>query len=173
MTTAGVLNETFTPIVGGAGSAPGNGIIYGFLLGLYAGDVVTGILVRNSVQVAGTLPTTVRFGIADSTGKMLATTGNQNALVNFPGGACPQPLSAQYTALTNGGYFACGFRSGAWGTTDISLLRGESGQPQFVNAFGANATPGFDWAGQADLPTVGNSLTLTTGPGQGWYIAFY
>jgi len=39
--------------------------------------------------------------------------------------------------------------------------------------FGSAAAPTFQWAGQTDLPIVGNSLTLTAGSDVPYYVGFY
>ncbi|MDE2472868.1 MAG: hypothetical protein KGL35_30155, partial [Bradyrhizobium sp.] len=118
ITAAGLLDENFSPVICNGDSALSTQVVYGQLLGLYAGDIVTGVLLRNSLAASGTLPTTVRAGIADSTGKILALSGNLNATVTFPLGACPLAFSATYQVINDGGYYACVVKNGVYGTNE-------------------------------------------------------
>jgi hypothetical protein len=169
-TAAGVISENYPPYVATSSNAPTSQVVFGYLLGLRAGDVVTGILLRSAVAAAGTAPTTARFGIANSAGVILALSGNINAAASWPVGGVLGALTAPYTVLADGGYFACFVVNGTWGTTQPTLNRtsGLAGS----GAVGGNVTPSFSWAGQTDLPAVGNSLTMTS-LANGQYIGFY
>lgn len=170
----GILSETGQPTLYTNTSAPATQVVYGNLLGLVAGDVVTGVVLRIVTAAAGSLPTTARFGIADSTGKILAISGNLNALANWAAGAMPYPFAAPYTVLASGGFFACFVVNGVWGTTQPLPMAQSGATPQAaLTALGANAPPSFSWAAQTDLPAVGSSLTLTSGTNHGYYLAFY
>lgn len=169
-TATGVISENGSPSVFNGTTAPTTQSVYAVLLGLRAGDVVTGVLLRNPTAAAGTLPTTARFGIADATGKILALSGNVTALASWPVGACPFALTAPYTVLADAGYYACFVVNGTWGTTQPAPIR--SSQVNAFQAFGSAAPPALTWASQTDLPAVNSSLTLT-GATQAYYMAFY
>lgn len=169
---AGILVENYAPEAA-QGNTPASGTVHGTLLGLLNGDTITGIMVRNSQAAVGAgVPTTVRFGIADSTGKMLAISANVNAAANFPQGACGIPLASPLPITADGGYYACFIINGAW-TTAAQFLAVQTTTAASLTAFGSNPPPVFGWAGQTDLPAVGASLTMTAGPSHGYYIAFY
>ena len=171
-TAEGIIVENWAPAVSQSNSAPSTQVVYGWLLGLHAGDVVTGVVLRNSVAAAGTSPTTARFGIADSTGKILARSNNLAGAANWPANAVRFPLSAAYTVLADGGFYACFVVNGTWGTTQPTPYLGFASAANNT-AVGSGAPAGFQWSGQTDLPTVGSSVTLTTGSGLPYYMAFY
>lgn len=171
-TAAGIITDNGNISLFANTAAPATQSVYGQLLGLRAGDPVTGVLLRNSTAAAGSLPTTARFGIADSTGKILALSGNDTALALWGLGANPHALAAPYVVPSDGGYFACFVVNGVWGTTQPTPARG-TGQTSIGLAFGSNPPENFVWAGQTDLPIVGSSLTLTTSSTLGYYMAFY
>src|SRR3990167_8391695 len=152
-TAMGVISEPFSPELATTSTAPTSQTVYGILVGLRAGDVVTGVLLRNAVAAAGTAPTTARAGLADSTGKILILSGNVGAAASWPVGAMPLAFTAPYTVLADGGYFACFVVNGTWGTTQPTPQRiGASAAANI--AFGSNAIPAFAWTGQTDLPAV-------------------
>lgn len=169
---AGVIAETLPVGACQGNAAPSTQIVFGGLLGLRAGDLCTGILVRGAVAAAGSVPTTARFGLADATGKILILSGNLNAVANWIVGPCPMPFTGPYTIPTDGGYIPCLVVNGTWGSTQPTLIEGTPPSGSGA-AFGANAPEQFQWAGQTDLPTVGNSLTLTGATARAYYMAVY
>ncbi len=172
-TASGVISENFHPSATAQVSlAPVSQTVYGILLGLRGGDVVTGVLLRNGVAAAGTLPTLARFGIENSTGQVLALSGDESALAQWPVGANPHPFTAPYTVLADGGYFACFVVNGTWGTTQPTLLR-NVGTPLGQTARVGFAPPDFKATAQTDLPAVNASSTITTGIDLGFYMGFY
>lgn len=171
MTASGALIETGHPTLYASFTAPTSQTIYGQLMGLRAGDVVTGIALRNSVAAAGTLPTTGRFGIANAAGTILAISGNVNSLAAWAVGVVPGPLAAPYTVLADGGYYACFIVNGTWSVTQPTPARA-AGTPGPLAALGTGAPPSFAWTGQTDLPVVGSPLTLSASS-IGYYAAFY
>jgi hypothetical protein len=173
VTAAGVISENGDPSVYGSTGSPSTQVVYGQLLGLKAGDLVTGVLLRNQTAAAGTLPTTARFGIADSTGKILALSGNDTALALWGTGANPHAFTAAYTVLADGGYFACFVVNGTWGSTQPLMIRG-SVQTSAYAAFGSSPPPLFSWAAQTDLPAVNSSMTISgTANITPFYVGFY
>jgi hypothetical protein len=168
----GVITETENPSSLAIFTAASGGAVYGRLLGLRAGDVITGLVVRVSVAAAGTAPTTVRVGLADATGKILVLSGNLNAASNFPAGAAILAFTAPYTVLADGGYYPVLFVSGVWGSTSPTLLN--TGVQTATNgALGAFAPPGITWTGQTDLPAIGSSVTLSTASVRSFYMGLY
>lgn len=168
----GLITETGDPGNYITFTAPVTQTVYGRLLGLHAGDLITGVVLQNAVAAAGTLPTTVRFGLADATGKIVVLSGNLNALASWPQGKCVFPFTVPYQVLKDGGYFPVFVVNGVWGTTQPTMARGSG------NAFGTTgragfAPSGFAWAGQADLPAIGASLTITSGASLAYYMGLY
>lgn len=154
--------------------SPSTQTAYGVLLGLRAGDTVTGVGLRLGVAASGTAPTTARFGIADSTGKILAISSNLNSGTGWSAtGAAAFPLAAPFSITADGGYYACFCVNGTWGTTQPTILRGANQAAAMTPAFAGGVVPNFKWAGQTDLPAVGSSLTLTAALDIGWWMALY
>lgn len=168
---AGILTETASPLLHTSSAAFTTQTVYGYLLGLKAGDVVNGLLMRNTTAAATANPTTCRVGIADSTGKILQLSNNLNAAANFPLGPCALSLSATYTVPSDGGYYACIVVNGVWGTPPTPI-RFTTAAAQTI-AYSTNAPPSFLWSGQTDLPAINSSVTLTTGNTLCHYMAFY
>lgn len=172
-TAAGVIVEQFSPLAATSATAPTTQTVYGMLHGLLAGDVITGVLMRNAVAAAGTLPTTVRFGLADSTGKILVLSGNDNALAKWGLGANPHAFTAPYTIPVDGAYFTCFVVNGTWGTTQPTPILSSNGGAAAMTAFGAKTPPTFQLTGQTDLPAVDSSVVITTGNNRAYYLAPY
>lgn len=169
----GVLSENQDRMLVTGGVATVSQTVYGSLLGLRNGDVVTGVLLTNNVAAAGTTPTTVRSGIADSTGKILALSNNLNATTNFPAtGGCLLAFSSPFTITADGGYYACFVINGTWGTTQPTPGRNPNA-PALGQGINSGAVLHFSWTGQTDLPAVNSSLTLTSNLSIAYYIAFY
>lgn len=153
--------------------APQTQVLTAALMGLRSGDIVTGVGLRLAVAAGGTNPTTARFGIADSTGKILAISANLNASAVWAAtGAAPFPLASPYTVVADGAYYACFVVNGTWGTTQPTLAYG-SGATVAAGAFASGVTAFGAQISQTDLPAVGSSFTLTASSGRGYYMAFY
>lgn len=170
---SGIQAENFDPVVATAGTAPATQKVFGDLFGFSAGQVIAGIVLRNVVAAVGTLPTTVRVGIADAQGNMLAISGNLNALANWAAGPNLLPFATPFTVPSDGGYYVCFVVNGVWGSTQPTPIRVTGG----VGASHAKITNGsavsFEWSGQTDLPAVGSALTLSTGNSVCYYLAVY
>lgn len=170
-TAIGGQYENFDPRLAGTATALATGDIFSTLVFVPAGIVLTGLKMRNQLAAAGSLPTLVRAGIANSAGVVEAVSGNVSALATWATGVVTMPFSAQYTTPSAGGYYACIIAVGTWGTT----------QPTPIQAIGLNLALAADGAfpalslqatGQTDLPTVGNSLVVSAG-GRCYYSEFY
>jgi hypothetical protein len=169
---AGVISENGPPFLFPTAVLPATQQVAGALIGLRGGDIATGIVLRNTVAAAGTPPTTVRFGLADSTGKILVLSANLNALANWVQGPIQFPFTAPYTVLTDGSYYAVFVVNGAWGTTQPTPIR--AGYSQWY----ANALPGklpgaIQQTGQTDLPAIGASVPVAGGTNVFYYMGVY
>lgn len=169
----GVLSEPFPGVIINNTNTPTSQAANGVMVGLRAGDVVTGVLLRIQTAAAGTLPTLSRFGLADSTGKILALSNDLSAVINWSVGPATFPFTAPYTVLTDGGYFACFLVNGTWGTTQPLLGRLSGAQPNCMLARGAFAPPNFVLPTQTDLPAIGASIAIGSGANVTFYIAVY
>jgi hypothetical protein len=169
----GVITESLSRYEVANAIAPVSQTVYGVMMGLRNGDSVTGVAMLNSTAAVGTAPTTARFGIADSTGKILAISGNLNAAANFPLGACLFAFAAPYSVTADGGYYACFVVNGTWGTTQPTLCKGNFGPPVIFASVNGGAIPHFTWTGQADLPAVNSSVTFAAASTQAYWLAFY
>jgi len=172
LTAGGLITETFPASVTSGNVAPPTGAIEASMVGFLAGDVVTGIVIRNSTAAAGSLPTTCRFGIADSTGKMLILSGNLNALANWGTGLLQFPFTSPLTISVTGGYYLSFIVNGTWGTTQPTPIVGASASLA-AGAVGASPPLYGAQTGQTDLPAIGNSFTLNPTLGRGYYMAAY
>jgi hypothetical protein len=171
-TAAGVITENGPPYLFTTGLAPATQAIAGSLVGLRGGDVVTGIKLSNSVAAAGTLPTTVRFGLADITGKILVLSGNLNSLASWVQGPIPFPFTAPYTVLADGGYYAVFVVNGVWGTTQPTPARTLLAQ-WYANPFNAKAPLVIAQAAQTDLPAIGSSIPVVASTNVLYYMGVY
>lgn len=156
----GLTNATTRPSAVTSSSAPATGVVYGTSLGARAGDIVTNIGVQVVTAGAGTTPTLVRFGTADSTGKILAVTADVHASAGLTTqGIQTFALTAPLTISTSGLYYLVMLQVGSWGTTQMQLGRTSSGSGVGVGVSGG-AFVSFAWTGQADLPAVNSSVTV-------------
>jgi hypothetical protein len=142
-------------------TAPTSQAVFGTLIGLRGGDVLTGLKMRNATAAAGTTPTTARFGLADATGKILILSGNVNAAATWAAGVNTFPFTATFTVPSDGGYFACFVVNGTWGSTQPTPVNMTNSGAGSFGADGANPPINFTWAAQTDLPAVSSSVTIT------------
>lgn len=169
----GVKFQPFDPRLANGATAPSSGSARTIALYATAGALITGIKMRNPVAAAGTLPTTARFGLADNTGKILALSGNLNALASWGTGVLSFPFTAPFTLAYSGIYLPCYVVNGAWGTTQPTpvVMNGVAAAAAWA-ADGTNPPPMSTWGAQTDLPAVGSSLTLNATPTAYW-LALY
>jgi hypothetical protein len=170
-TGLGLLSQTWNVQAPGTQSVLTSGTIYCCAAGFRSGDVVTNMLCSVATAGAGTAPTLIRQGVADSTGKMLAVTADTHASAVWTAlGLVSVALSAPLTIPGTGLYYLCFIEVGAFGTTPMQLrAAGNSGG-------GPGAVAGFPralaaQAGQTDLPAVNASLTLGGGGTIGFWQA--
>jgi hypothetical protein len=159
----------------GASAAPSTGTIYGSLIGLKAGDSITGIILRIRTAAGGTAPTLARFGLADSTGQELVLSPDLGAAANWTLGAALFPFTAPYIVPASGGYFPNFIVVGTWGSTQPLLVNGTGGTPNptAMLAQSGYAPLNFSWSGRTDLPAIGSPLTITTVDNAYFYMACY
>lgn len=173
VTAQGLVAENFPVIATASTASPNTQVVYGGLVGLRGGDIATGILLRIAIAAAGASPTTARFGLADSTGKILVLSGNLNAAANWTAGAAPMPFTAPYTVPADGGYIPCFVVNGTWGGTQPTIAKGPAVNVAALAAYGSNPPVEFAWSGQTDLPAVSSSVTLTTQTANNFYFGVY
>jgi hypothetical protein len=172
LTGSGVITETESPANHTTGVAPTSQQVAGRLIGLRAGQVVTGIVLRNIVAAAGTLPTTVRFGLADNTGKILVLSNNLNALASWGQGPLQFPFTAPFTVPVDADYFPVFVVNGTWGTTQPTPAR--LGATQWsINPLPGARPLAIAPAGLTDLPAINSSLTLTASTNVIYYMGVY
>lgn len=143
--------------------APTAGLVYGGLVGLYAGDVVTNVGAYVNTAGTSTAPTLLKMGLYDKTGLSLRLTGDVTSDAQWTGvGFASFNLTSTYTVATTDVYYVVFLQVGAWGGTAMQLGtdnnltspaagRGavNSGKP-FAATFGGS---------QTDLKAVGQSAT--------------
>lgn len=148
LSTRGLIAETFPVGTSTSNSTATAGSWFGGIVGLRAGDVVTGL----GVIVAGnaTTSTLVKLGLWSSAGTLLASTADQSA--SFNAGAANRfqsaALSSAYTVTADGGYYlgiVC------VGGTGPSLFRGSAGASVQMNSGAFNHATA---TGQTDAATV-------------------
>lgn len=154
-------------------TAPTTQTIFGLAVAASVGATITGIEIRNGVAAAGTLPTTARFGLLDSTGKVLVLSGNVNATASWPTGPCRMPFTAPFTLAYTGIYFPCFVVNGVWGTTQPTPILCNSATGAAFSSDGAFPPAIFSQTGQTDLPAVGGSVTITGAGNRAYYLALY
>lgn len=169
----GVKFEPFPAICLQQTLAPNTQQLFGSAVWVRGGTTLTGVKFRCGVAAAGTLPTTARFGIADSSGKMLAISGNVNALANWAAGANSIPFAATYVPPADGILFPCFVVNGTWGSTQPTMAVIFSAATAAFNADGSYPPLAFSWTGQTDLPVVGASVTMNTASIRSYYLALY
>jgi len=134
------------------------GTIYCFGVPLRMGESIANVWLGTAVAAAGTAPTNFFMGLCDSTGKMLAITGDVKASGSLSGtGVNSFALQAATTIASDGMYFVVALQVGSWGTTQPTFQRGANAFATVGAAF-RFATAG---AGQTVLPAVNSSLTLS------------
>ncbi len=168
----GVQFEPYPAFLAATSLAPPTQTVRGIAVYATAGATITGVKMRLAVAAAGSLPTTARFGLADSTGKMLARSGNLTALANWVTGPCPMPFTTPFQLPYTGVYFPCFVVDGTWGSTQPTPVNVNGGGTASNVGDGTAPPWTFIWGGQTDLPAVGSSLTMQNSS-IGYYLALY
>ncbi len=134
-------------------AVPATGTIFGNGVYLYAGEVITNILVAVATAAAGTAPTHIQVALWSSaaTPVCLAVSAEDasNARWNSTGWK-EVPLSAPYTVLADGLYYPSFLKVGAFGTTDVQLITGAANTGSNIGGLSAPA--------KRRAPTLGTGI---------------
>lgn len=155
----GFKAQTFpAPTLTNGGLLASQGIL-GSAIYLQAGQVISNVVVGVAQAGAGTAPTTIRLGVANSSGVMQAVTANVAGSANWTAGVANVsfPLTASWTVPASGLYYVLVYVSGGFTTTALQLERGSNANLGLPVGSGLAAYGQFG-AAQADLPIVGASL---------------
>lgn len=144
----GIVSEPFPYSLYGNATILTSQKLEGALLGLYAGDVITGVTVGVSVNSASL--TLSRVGLYNTGGTLLASSSSSATALDAAAGSRPKiPFSATYTVPTDGAYYAAILQVG---TTPATLTRGINNN---TNDRLGDSSKFFSYVaqtGQADLP---------------------
>lgn len=153
----GLQSWNYDPGMANGTSAPTQGVVYAVGVPYNQGQVVTYLNWYTAVAASGTAPTHIFCGIADSTGKMLAQTGEEKANAGWAiaSNAVRTTLTAPYTIPSTGLYYHVFLQVGAFSVTQPTLNR-VTGAPTFPNASLQQATGAT--TAQAALPANGSTL---------------
>jgi hypothetical protein len=153
----GMQTWNYDPSMSNGTSAPTQGTVYAVAVPYNQGQVVTYINFHTAVAASGTAPTHIFCGLADSTGKMLAQTGEEksNAGWALPSNVVRTTLAAPYTIPVTGLYYHVFIQVGAFSVTQPTLNR-VTGAPAFANASIPQVT-GVT-TGQSALPANGSTI---------------
>lgn len=167
----GLIAETYDLEASiGNGTTIGTQAIYGSLVGLAAGDVITNIVACVPVAGAGTVPTLIKLAIVSTAGVVLAATANIAASAGWTSVGLPQfALTTPYTIPSNGGYYIAFLQNGAFATTPLQLMRVGSNNIATVSAIGSGVAAYV--AGGTGKTDITGTLTLTN-PGGGTSLWF-
>jgi hypothetical protein len=153
LSARGLIAEPYPPVGARDNFAPPNQLLYGALVGLPAGTVVTNVCFFVSVAGSGTTPTGVFVALYSTAGTLLASSGNLNTSTQLTSlGLAALPLSAPYSVTADGGYYAAVLFNGNFGTTPMQY----SGQlsENLPNAgLVGKATPTVIQSGRTALPS--------------------
>jgi hypothetical protein len=145
-------------------SAPTSQSIYAVAIPLSEGQIVSKLGFTVTTAGAGTAPTNIFVGLADSTGKMVAQTADVAADTAWTDtGIRTVSLVASYTVPSDGIYYVVFLQNGTWGTTAMQF--GRTNTYAHGHIFGSTFVYASGGALQTTLPANGSSLTLTGGNG--------
>lgn len=101
---AGLKFETYPIWHRASNSTLTSGTVYGVLVGLRAGQVITTMCTQ--LHTAATSSTLVKMGLYDTSGNRLAVTADMSTAFNSGTGQRTGDLTSPYTVPTTGGYYA-------------------------------------------------------------------
>jgi hypothetical protein len=161
----GLIAENFYLGLVSVGLEPTSEVIFGGVLGLFAGDELTNLLTVVTAAGVGTTPTLIRMALTNASGEVVALTGELQksgiwTAVSEPVAAAP--LESKYKAPTTGAYGVIFLQVGTWGTTALKLGRAASVGTAYNKAYGSAkfGAGGSFGSEQKSLPAVGNSLAV-------------
>lgn len=161
----GWISQNYPLLLASGGAALTAGTIFGYPVGLTAGDVVTSIGWGVTTAGAGTVPTGMYVGLADSTGTMVAQSSNlASSSIWTAAGVASAALSSPYTVTTTGGYIAMILQVGSWGTTQAAFARVITAASALAVPMSGKISPsGSFGTAQTALPANGSALPSLTG----------
>ncbi len=150
----GMQTQNFALALQAASSALTQGTVYLVGVPYRKGQVATNVRFGVAAAAAGAAPTSMVCGLADSTGKMLAQSGElkASAIWTSPTAYADAPLAGAYTILSSGLYYHVILQVGAFGVTQPTFYRG-SGSPIATAEVKTGAT-----TGQTALPANGATV---------------
>jgi hypothetical protein len=167
LTARGLITETWSPYINPNNQAPGTQTLYGTLVPLRGGQIVSNVVICVATAGTGTPPTGFFVALYTTTGVQLGVSANQNtSTVLTTQGYGALPLITPVTIPADGGYYPCFLQNGTFGGTTVAYIRtanstgGQSGQ------FGSAARPVVKQTGQATPPSP---ATFVTGDFTYWF----
>ncbi len=146
--------DLVSPVATLSALAPTSQKVYGSMVGLNAGDVVSNVFMALSTAGAGTTPTGIYLGLYTTAGVQLAVSANLAANSGWTGtGIKSFALSSPYTVTTAGGYYLCLLQNGTWGTTSMQPFIGGQQTKIVQSAIGSGPTFCVAQTSQATLPS--------------------
>lgn len=119
----GLCSANFHPAMVAANSSPVSQSAYLLRVPLRQGMAITGLQILIGTAAAGTAPTGIFVGLADTTGKVLVQSGNLNGTAWTSTGFLNLSFGSTYTVPSDGSYYAFILVNGTWGTTQPTLQR--------------------------------------------------
>lgn len=161
----GWQSRNYDSALSASGSAPSTQVVYAVAIPLTEGQVVSNILFNVAAAGAGTTPTGIYVGLANTT-TLLAVSNNLNAnsIWTAASSIAVAPLSASYTVPATGVYYAVILQNGTWGTTQMTLNR-TTGANTNASSPLQQATGG---TGQTTLTAGAITLSAASSPLRFW-----
>ena len=138
---AGMLSWSFDPAIARSGLTLAGGTARSRMLGLVAGETVTGLVVMLWTAAVGTAPTSFKLGLYQAgspNATLVAQTGELAADAAWTTtGYKSFPLTSPYVVPTTGGYYVAALMVGAFGTTQPQVALGIGSSVVLVPIAGA------------------------------------
>jgi hypothetical protein len=132
--------------------SPATGVLYGTMLGVLNGDVITNVWTYVTTAGAGTTPTHIYMGVYSTTGTQLAVSADLASNSGWDStGVKGFPLGSAYTVPSNEAVYLCLIQVGAWGTTAMKVQEGAS-YGALTTAIGTNPYFCVKQTGQSGAP---------------------
>ncbi|MCR4339978.1 MAG: hypothetical protein NUW01_08840 [Gemmatimonadaceae bacterium] len=155
LTGRGLLTQSWEIVQSTSGRAITSQLLQGTLIGLRAGDRVTGLVFCNQAQRGiGTAPTLIEVSLYQTDGTQLVTSGNIAAQAEWTASSnvwVPAPFTAVYTVPTDDDYYGTFLQNGTWGSTQMQLA-GVAASSINGTAVGSGAKVAVQQATQATAP---------------------
>lgn len=145
-------------------------LVYGSLMGLLAGDLVTNICVEVNQAATSTAPTGIYVGVYGKDGTQLAISGNlkSSSIWTAGTGIVAAPLSAAYTIPSDDVYYFTFLMNGSFAGTALHLIKSSGVGSAIVAAFGSGSFPSVGQSSQATLPSPATFVTNAAHLWFGW-----